>query len=221
MIKHDTEMPGVSHRDEYTRIAPVYDAVVGPFLRPVHAAVAAALRSGPIQPGDTVVDLCCGTGVLADMVARAGLNVVDVVGVDNSPAMLNRARARGGGARYLLVDASATGLESGRFAGCAISFALHEKPPETGQAILAEARRLVRPGGLVVVADYRVAQGTWLAGVAIALAERLAGSEHHACFRHFMEGGGCAPFLARSGLDAGEPLACFLGGRVGVYGVVL
>ncbi|WP_285907120.1 class I SAM-dependent methyltransferase [Pseudodesulfovibrio pelocollis] len=218
MTQRETHRPGAFHSDEYARIAPVYDAVVGPFLRPVHAAVAAALRSGPLRPGDAVVDLCCGTGALADMVARARLNVV---GVDNSPAMLDRARARGGGARYLLADASATGLESGRFAGCAISFALHEKPPETGLAILAEARRLVRPGGLVVVADYSVAQGTWLAGVAIALAERLAGSEHHACFRRFMAGGGCPSFLARSGLDAGEPLAFFLGGRVGVYVVAL
>jgi len=207
---------GASH-DEYARIAPVYDAVVGPFLRPVHGAVVQALFSRGHRPGP-VVDLCCGTGALAGMAARAGLAVV---GVDASPAMLDRARARSGGARLLLADATATGLEGGGFAGCAISFALHEKPPETGRAILAEALRLVRPGGLLVVADYRAARGGWLAGAAIALVERLAGREHHACYRRFMAGGGCASFLGRSGLNAGEPLASFLGGRVGVYAVMV
>ncbi|MUM78558.1 methyltransferase domain-containing protein [Pseudodesulfovibrio sp. F-1] len=218
MAAHKNTMEAVPRGDEYSRIAPVYDVVVGPFLRPVHEAMTAALGSGAVRPGDAVVDLCCGTGALADMAAGAGLRVV---GVDLSPAMLHQARGRGNGVRYLLADAAATGLEPAGFAGCAISFALHEKPPEIGRAILAEALRLVRPGGLVVVADYRTANGARLAGAAIALVERLAGRDHHACYRHFMEKGGCSAFLTRFGLDPGNPLACFLGGRVGVYSVVV
>jgi ubiquinone/menaquinone biosynthesis C-methylase UbiE len=208
---------GSSAADEYARIAPLYDAVVGPFLRPVHAAVVAALLGAASGRGP-VADLCCGTGAVADMAARAGL---DVVGVDLSPGMLGRARARRGGARYVLADAAATGLESGGFAACAITFALHEKPPETARAILAEAVRLVGPGGAVVVADYRVARGARLTGAAIALVERLAGREHHACFRRFMADGGSAAFLRRAGLDAGEPRARFMGGWAGLYQVAV
>lgn len=213
MPLHDPAEHGTAQADEYARIAPVYDAVVGPFLRPVHAAVVAALL-GAASGGGPVADLCCGTGAVADMAARAGLAVV---GVDSSPAMLHRARARRGGARYLLADASATGLEPGGFAACVVTFALHEKPPETGRAILAEAARLVGPGGTVVVADYRAARGARLTGAAIALVERLAGRDHHACFRRFMADGGSGAFLRRAGLDAGEPRALFMGGWVGLY----
>ncbi|MBU4192662.1 MAG: class I SAM-dependent methyltransferase, partial [Proteobacteria bacterium] len=79
--------------DEYARIAPLYDTVVGPFLRPVHAALVEALRA--VAGDGPVVDLCCGTGVVAGMVARTGR---EAIGVDLSPAMLDRARARHGGA---------------------------------------------------------------------------------------------------------------------------
>lgn len=206
--------------DEYARIAPLYDAVVGPFLRPVHAALVQALRA--VAGDGPVVDLCCGTGAVADMVARTGR---ETVGVDLSPAMLDRARARRGGARFLPGDATATGLAGGSFAGCVISFALHEKPPETGLAMLAEARRLVAPGGVILVADYRPAQGAPLTGLAIAMVERLAGRTHHACFRRFMAGGGSRPFLGRAGLAAGPAPGAgrtrFMGGWVGLYQAVV
>lgn len=207
--------------DEYARIAPLYDAVVGPFLRPVHAALVEALRAALVADGP-VVDLCCGTGVVADMVARAGL---EAIGVDISPAMLDRARARRGGARFLLGDATATGLADSAFAGCVISFALHEKPPETGLAMLAEARRLVAPGGAILVADYRMVRGAWLTGLAITMVERLAGRSHHACFSRYMAGGGSGPFLRRAGLAAGPAPGAvrtrFLGDWVGVYQAVV
>jgi ubiquinone/menaquinone biosynthesis C-methylase UbiE len=210
----------VSPADEYARIAPLYDAVVGPFLRPVHAALVDALCA--VAGNGPVVDLCCGTGVVADMAAQAGL---EAIGVDLSPAMLDRARARRGGASFLLGDATATGLDTASFAGCAISFALHEKPSETGLAMLAEARRLVAPGGAILVADYRVGRGAPLTGLAIAMVERLAGRSHHKCFSRYMEGGGSGPFLRRAGLAAGPvPGAVrtrFMGGWVGLYQAVV
>jgi demethylmenaquinone methyltransferase/2-methoxy-6-polyprenyl-1,4-benzoquinol methylase len=204
----------VTSRDEYARFAFLYDGLIGPFLRPVHESVVRELRAHGCAK---VVDLCCGTGLAASMAVGAGMRVV---GVDSSAAMLARARSAHPEVGFISGDAADTGLAARSFSGCLISFALHEKPPEVGLAILAEARRLVVRDGVIVVADYRTPQGTSpgsrLAGGAIALVERLAGQGHHACFREFLRVGGSGAFLRRAGLDAAVA-ARFMAGWVGVY----
>ena len=163
--------------DEYARFASLYDAVVGPFLAPVHRAVAGALpRTG------RVLDLCCGTGTLTALAAgRTGR----AVGVDNSPAMLARAEAARPGVPFVRADATRLPFGDRAFDGVVLSFALHEKDADAGRAMLDEARRVLRPGGLLLVADYRTARtgpGP-LAGLAVALVERMAGKGHFACYR--------------------------------------
>jgi ubiquinone/menaquinone biosynthesis C-methylase UbiE len=197
--------------DEYGRIASVYDPLVGRPLRPIHRAMAKRLA----RTAGTVLDLCCGTGLLAGQALESDLAVT---GVDLSPHMLAVARAKRPGAKYILADASALPLPDDSFDGAAISFALHEKPLHTARAILAEARRVVRPGGPVLVADY-LPPGpgqSWLTGRAIRLVERLAGRDHHARFLEYMANGGAVPLLARAGLT--ERLErTFMDGWVGLY----
>jgi ubiquinone/menaquinone biosynthesis C-methylase UbiE len=79
----------------YDRLAPVYD--VGAWIfRPLgaHHLQKQAVELLDLRPGDTVVDLGCGTGVnlsvLADAVGEHG----QVVGVDLSQGMLDQARRR-------------------------------------------------------------------------------------------------------------------------------
>lgn len=76
----------------YGTMAGVYDAVASaPGIRSWRAA---AVESLDLEPGDTVVDLGCGTGAnlpyLRDAVGNAGR----VCGVDIVPAMLGEARER-------------------------------------------------------------------------------------------------------------------------------
>ncbi|MDD3312713.1 class I SAM-dependent methyltransferase [Pseudodesulfovibrio sp.] len=196
--------------DEYARIAPHYDRVVGTFLRPVHRAVLDALP----DPSLPLLDLCCGTGLLTAMAAAEGRQVV---GLDLSPAMLARSGA-GASGRFVLGDGAALPFASGRFGAVAICFALHEKPAPVRTALLAEAVRVLRPGGALLVADYRVPQclGERLMGMGVALVERLAGREHFACFRAFRRAGGSRAELERAGLPALRT-ARFLGGAAGVY----
>ena len=196
--------------DEYARIARLYDAVVGPFLRPIHRAAARALpRSG------RVLDLCCGTGVLTTLVAgRTGR----AVGVDNSPAMIARAKAVRPDMEFILADATHLPLGKDEFDGVVLSFALHEKDPDTGRAMLGEARRVLRPGGLLLVADYRAPRtGPGLAAKqAVALVERLAGKDHFARYREYMRTGGSRAFLERAGFPP-DLAATFLYGCAGLY----
>jgi ubiquinone/menaquinone biosynthesis C-methylase UbiE len=197
--------------DEYRRIASLYDPLVARPLRPIHRAMAERLA----RSAGTVLDLCCGTGLLSGQALDIGLAAT---GVDLSPHMLAVARAKRPGAKYILADASALPLPDNGFDGAAVSFALHEKPLETARAILAEARRVVRPGGPVLVADY-LPPGpgqSWLTGRAIRLVERLAGRNHHARFLEYMASGGAVPLLAHAGLDA-SLTRTFMGGWVGLY----
>lgn len=88
-------------RDLYRRTASFYDVALG-LARPLGAARwrRETIRSLHLRSGDTVVDLCCGTGAnfrgLRDAVGPTGR----VVGVDLTEAMLDRARARIGRAGW-------------------------------------------------------------------------------------------------------------------------
>lgn len=198
--------------DEYARFAALYDPVIGPFLRPIHKGMLSALSAHHCHK---VVDLCCGTGLMAGMASDAGLTPV---GVDVSPAMLSVARQKHPHATFIDGDASNLFFSDNEFDAATISFALHEKPMDVARAILAEAVRVIRPGGLILVADYRLptSRQSRLAGWAISTVERIAGKEHYDHFSRYMNNGGTETFLAQSGLP-GQPVKTFMSGWVGLF----
>lgn len=116
--------------------------------------------------GETIVDLGCGTGTLAIMVARAAPNVT-VLGVDPDPEVLAlaRAKAKASGIEIGLVNAlGADRVESlpyGRADKVVTSLVLHQCPIAAKRGILANAHALLRPGGRLFVADFGV-QKSWL-----------------------------------------------------------
>lgn len=96
-------------RDLYDRLAPVYDAVAAAYdlvgSGRFHRRAVEALG---LRPGDTAVDLACGTGANLPHLAGAVGPTGRVVGVDLSPGMLERARQRverGGWRNVELVEA--------------------------------------------------------------------------------------------------------------------
>lgn len=198
--------------DDYARFASLYDPIIGPFLRPVHEGMLDALSA---HNCNTVIDLCCGTGLLVGMARDGGFSPM---GVDLSPTMLAVARAKYPGATFIEGDASAIPFPDNSFDAATISFALHEKPAEVARAILNEAARVTRPGGLLLVADYRLStsRNSRLTGWAIALVERLAGTEHYTDFRRYMDAGGSEAFLAESGFFA-PATRTFMRGWVGLF----
>jgi SAM-dependent methyltransferase len=81
----------VRHVEAYSRLAGVYDEIV---IDPCHDRWASFLHelwSADPQGVRSVLDLCCGTGLLAGELIARGYRVV---GVDASKAMLGRARER-------------------------------------------------------------------------------------------------------------------------------
>lgn len=114
--------------------------------RPVHDAILRELK--PLRP-DRVLDLGCGTGLLTERVRRE-LGVASVVGADYSPGMLEQARVERPDIEWVLASATALPLADASFDAVVSSEAFHWFPDQA--AALAECRRILRPGGSLLVA---------------------------------------------------------------------
>jgi ubiquinone/menaquinone biosynthesis C-methylase UbiE len=102
---------------------------------------------------DTVLDVACGPGLVACAFARAAKHVT---GIDLTPAMLEHARglaAERGLANVTFEQGDVLPLPyaEASYSIVVSRFAFHHFPDPA--AVLAEMRRVCRPGGRVVVAD--------------------------------------------------------------------
>src|SRR3954467_3248267 len=77
----------------FDRIAPVYDVMNRVMTAGLDRRWRTITLDETVRAGDRVLDACCGTGDLAIGARRRG---ADVVGVDFSGAMLERARRKDG-----------------------------------------------------------------------------------------------------------------------------
>jgi len=178
--------------DEYERLAPVYDSLVGPFIMPIRREVCRIARANRFE---SILDICCGTGQQAIMLARSGFHVT---GIDLSAAMIEVARAKSPQqVKYYLEDAANLHFEDNAFDCAIISFALHEKDPVTRGRIMREAQRVLANDGQIVIVDY-MAPRSYTARIGsklIGMVEWLAGVEHYTNFKHYMQQGATAALL--------------------------
>lgn len=129
------------------------------------------------SPGQQLLDLCCGTGDLALVLAERVRPGGTVLGLDAAEAPLAVARRRAAERPWLplsfrLGDALATGLATGEVDGVAMAYGLRNlADPGAG---LRELRRLLRPGGRAAVLDFnRSESGAGPAAAAVAGFQRL------------------------------------------------
>ncbi|HEY6397986.1 MAG TPA: class I SAM-dependent methyltransferase, partial [Solirubrobacteraceae bacterium] len=115
-----------------------------------------------VEPcGKDVLDVGCGGGGLARDLAARGARVI---GIEISEAQLAPAIARdgGSGARYLVGCAQELPLDDASVDVVVFMRALHHVPVAELRLALCEARRVLRPGGAVYVAE-PLAQGDYFA----------------------------------------------------------
>jgi SAM-dependent methyltransferase len=130
---------------DYTREAAAYDATRGGIPR----AQAAADAIGSLLPRGTrgLLDVAGGTGLVASVLAERG---VDPVVVDRAPGMAVLAGSRLPG-RVVLGDATALPFADASCAAVTMIWLLHLIPREASAVAIAEAARVLRPGGVLVV----------------------------------------------------------------------
>ncbi len=117
-------------------------------------ALATAARLARPAAGARVVDLATGTGALAAAILDRQPRIGGLVAVDAAPHMLERAARRLGvpNPRVRLVTADVRGvpLPDGAADLVSVGYLLHLLSPPVRGEVLAEARRLLRPGGRLV-----------------------------------------------------------------------
>ena len=151
----------------YARWAPVYDPIFGVITaRAIRAAMA---DINALAPG-RVLEIGVGTGIALPLYQAGHL----VTGIDLSPDMLRRARERVAARRLANVealiemDASALTFADASFDLGVAMFVMSVVPDPA--MVLAEAVRVVRPGGRIVVVNHFAAEG----GLRAAVERRLA-----------------------------------------------
>ena len=171
------------------------------------------LASTPIEPGQRLLDLGCGSGdltaTLAGLVGPSG----HVVGVDAQPSMLAEAERRASPnqsfVRSALQDlATAFGPEhDATFDGVMSRATLHWIPSDQQLAVYAQMARLVRPGGFVRVECGGVGNITGPLRLMDEVSSRLGGATTPWTFA---DPATALDWLERAGLDVTTDAGCFV-----------
>jgi demethylmenaquinone methyltransferase/2-methoxy-6-polyprenyl-1,4-benzoquinol methylase len=135
-------------RSMFDRISPVYDAMNRTMTMGLDQRWRRATVAAVVQPGDRVLDACCGTGDLAVAALQAGATVT---GLDFSERMLERARRKSDEIDWVQGDAEKLPFEDATFDATTVGFGVRNLADlERG---LAELRRVLRPGGRVAILE--------------------------------------------------------------------
>ncbi len=132
------------------------------------------LEAAGVGGGDDVLDVACGTGVLA----RAATGIVrpggTVSGVDLSPAMLAIAENIEPEAAWHQGDAGALPFEDAGFDAVVSQFGLMFFPDR--RAAIGEMLRVLRPGGRLAVAVWDALEASPVYPIEVDILDRMAGS---------------------------------------------
>ncbi|WP_090764002.1 class I SAM-dependent methyltransferase [Nonomuraea maritima] len=125
--------------------------------RAVYTRLATAVRP---RPGDRILDVGCGTGYLTRVLSPVVGGRGRVTGVDPSPAMIQYAiRGAPANCGYLLGGGQSLPFPDGSFDAVTAVLVLHHIPADARPEALAEMYRVLRPGGRLLVVEFRPPAG--------------------------------------------------------------
>ena len=132
----------------------------------------ALLDAVEVKPGARLLDVACGPGFIAGAAAQRG---AAVVGLDFSAAMIAQARGRLPRLTFQEGDAEALPFEAASFDAVVMNFGLlHLSRPDTA---LAEAFRVLRPGGRYAFTVWAAAERAVAFGIALRAIEAFGSAD--------------------------------------------
>lgn len=167
-VWHDEELAGLHQRDDKAeKVQAMFGAIADSYdlNNRVHslwrdeAWRKTAVRMAGVKPGESVLDMACGTGDLTQAFARM-TEAKEIVGGDFTPEMLDLARHKQqrlgdqdkSRIEYVAADAMNLRFEDNRFDVISIAFGIRNV--QRPEAALAEFHRVLRPGGRLVILEF-------------------------------------------------------------------
>jgi demethylmenaquinone methyltransferase/2-methoxy-6-polyprenyl-1,4-benzoquinol methylase len=206
----------------FDRIAPVYDAMNRVMTAGLDRRWRRVTVEQVVRNGDRVLDACCGTGDLAIAARARGANVV---GLDFSEAMLERAGAKSTEIEWVRGDVLALPFDDASFDAVTVGFGVRNV--DDLDAGLRELRRVLRPAGRLGILEITRPRGVvapfyrlWFDRVVPLLGKVLPGGAAYtylpASVRRFPGPEELAALLERSGFAAVR-FRLFAGGIVALH----
>jgi demethylmenaquinone methyltransferase/2-methoxy-6-polyprenyl-1,4-benzoquinol methylase len=155
MTHESGTLPADGVRSMFDRIAPVYDLMNRVMTAGLDQRWRRLTVRSVVSPGDRALDACCGTGDLAIAARQAGAR--EVVGLDFSARMLERARGKDAAVEWIQGDLLQLPFEDGSFDAATVGFGVRNVADlERG---LAELRRVLRAGGRLGILEITQPRG--------------------------------------------------------------
>ncbi len=216
-------LPADGVRRMFDRIAPVYDLMNRVMTAGLDGRWRRTTVRETVQPGDRVLDACCGTGDLAVAARAAGAG--RVVGLDFSERMLERARRKAPELEWVRGDVLTLPFEDGSFDSAVVGFGVRNV--EDLEAALKELRRALRPGGRLGILEITTPRGLlapfyrlWFDRIVPLLGRLLPGGDAYtylpASVRRFPGPEELAELLGACGFE-GVRFRIFAGGIVALH----
>jgi demethylmenaquinone methyltransferase/2-methoxy-6-polyprenyl-1,4-benzoquinol methylase len=107
------------------------------------------------EQGERILDMCCGTGSATFAAAEKAGEQSRIVGVDLSSGQIRVAKKRNRfqNVEFMTADATNTPFRDSEFDRIIIPHAIHEMIRPLRLAVLAEAKRVLKPGGTLAVLE--------------------------------------------------------------------
>src|SRR4029079_18466693 len=164
-------------RSMFDRLSPVYDAMNRTMTLGLDQRWRRATVAAVVEPGDVVLDACCGTGDLAVAASRAGGRVT---GLDFSEPMLERARRKAPELEWVRGDLLGLPFRDASFDVATVGFGVRNV--DDLQGALSELRRVLRADGRLGILETTRPRGPlapfyrlWFDGVVPLLGKLLPG----------------------------------------------
>lgn len=173
----------------------IYETFIDPFQKKLFAKI-----YNIVPENATVLDVACGTGKLASVLAP---KCREVCGVDLSNRNINIAKKRNiKNANFIHGDATELSKHFGnKFDVAMISLALHEMQPEIRAQVINEMKKVA---DYLIFADYVVPMKTDATGIGVHIVEFFAGKHHFAGYKHFQKNGGLEYLINETKLEIVE-----------------